>query len=115
MPNRKKQPALASPHTEAVSARLSVSRLYEENLAAYNTAHGRESLRVIELSFEERWIYLFELIQNAIDAGARRIAVSTNNGQLLFQHDGPSPLTERSVRGLSSLFASTKGLDTVGF
>lgn len=61
------------------------------------------------------WAYVYELSQNAIDAGARRICWRTNGGSLLFQHDGDVALDEDTVRGLSSIGASTKGQDAIGF
>ena len=61
------------------------------------------------------WAYVYELSQNAIDAGARRISWRTNGGSLLFQHDGDAALDGPAVRGLSSIGASTKGQDAIGF
>ena len=61
------------------------------------------------------WAYVYELSQNAIDAGARRIYWRTNGGSLLFQHDGDAALDEPAVDGLSSIGASTKGQDAIGF
>ena len=61
------------------------------------------------------WAYVYELSQNAIDAGARRISWLTNGGSLSFQHDGDVALDKPAVRGLSSIGASTKGQDAIGF
>lgn len=61
------------------------------------------------------WAYVYELSQNAIDAGARRISWRTNGRSLFFQHDGDGALDEDTVRGLSSIGASTKGQDAIGF
>ena len=61
------------------------------------------------------WAYVYELAQNAIDAGARRISWRTEGEALLFQHDGDTALNKATVRGLSSLGASTKGQDAIGF
>ena len=61
------------------------------------------------------WAYVYELAQNASDAGARRIFWRSNGGSLLFQHDGGAELNQSDVRGLSSLGASTKGQDAIGF
>ena len=61
------------------------------------------------------WAYVYELSQNAIDAGARRISWRTNGRSVFFQHDGDGALDEDTVRGLSSIGASTKGQDAIGF
>lgn len=68
--------------------RESVERLAVENRGFYGTRDGRGVLRAMELPFEHRWIYLFELIQNALDAGARSIAVSVSDDgdSLTFEH-----------------------------
>lgn len=92
-----------------------MERLADENRAFYETADGRGVLRAMELPFEHRWIYLFELIQNAVDARARSIAVSVADDSLTFEHDGDNPIDESDVRGISKVFRSTKGASSVGF
>ena len=74
-------------------------------------------LRNLDLPFENPWIYLFELIQNALDAKAHSILILASDGDdsLIFQHDGSEPLEEGSVKGLSKVFQSTKGAASVGF
>ena len=74
-------------------------------------------LRLFELTFEHRWIYVFELVQNALDAGARSIAFqcSDDGDRLTVQHDGDLPIEEPQVEGFSKIFRSTKGATTVGF
>ena len=94
-----------------------VESLACENRAFYGTQRGRGALRAFELTFEHRWIYVFELVQNALDAGARSIAfrLSDDGDALIFQHDGPNPFNEGDVEGLSNIFRSTKGAASVGF
>ena len=95
-----------------------VECLARRNQEFYSTPDGRNIMRrLFELTFEHRWIYVFELVQNALDAGARSIAFrcSDDGDRLIFLHDGQSPMEEREVEGLSKLFRSTKGASTVGF
>ena len=94
-----------------------VARLADENREFYGTPDGRGLLRAFELTFEHRWLYLFELVQNAIDAGARSMALrlAEDGDALIFQHDGDHPLDEKAVEALSKVFRSTKGASSVGF
>ena len=97
--------------------RAFVKSLARDNRTFYGTPDGRGILRALDLTFEHRWIYLFELVQNALDADARSIAFrrSDDGDRLTFQHDGPVALGESEVEGLSKVFRSTKGAATVGF
>ncbi len=62
------------------------------------------------------WTYAYELTQNAIDAGARRVAWRrSGESTVCFQHDGVQALDEEHVRALASLGQSTKGLAAIGF
>ncbi len=94
-----------------------VTRLASENEAFYGRTEGRGVLRALELTFEHRWVYIFELIQNALDASARSIAlrISDDGDAMIFQHDGERSLDERDVEALSRVFRSTKGASSVGF
>ena len=94
-----------------------VEQLADENRESYGTPDGRGTLRALELTFEHRWVYLFELVQNALDAGAHSISlrVGEDGDALTFQHDGDQPLRETDVVGLSKVFQSTKGATSVGF
>ena len=94
-----------------------VARLASENQEFYGRTEGRGVLRALELTFEHRWVYIFELIQNALDASARSIAlrVSDDGDALIFQHDGEHSLEEKDVEALSQVFRSTKGASSVGF
>lgn len=94
-----------------------VEALAKQNRAFYGTSDGRSMLRALELTFEHRWIYLFELVQNALDAGARSVVLQLmeDGDGLIFQHDGQKSLDEKDVEGLSKIFRSTKGASSVGF
>ena len=74
-------------------------------------------MRAFELTFEHRWIYIFELVQNALDARARSIMIrlAEDGDALIFQHDGTESVNEKNVEGLSKVFRSTKGDASVGF
>ena len=94
-----------------------VAKLANDNRRFYGTPDGQGVLKVMDLAFEHRWAYLYEIVQNALDVGARSIAIRTGEGgdALIIQHNGDGPLDERDVAGLSKVFRSTKGARSVGF
>ena len=94
-----------------------IAELADKNRRFYGTPRGRGVLRAFELTFEHRWLYLFELTQNALDAGARSVSLrlTEDGGALVFQHDGDHPLDEEAVEALSEVFRSTKSVSSTGF
>jgi hypothetical protein len=97
--------------------RAFIEQLARENREFYGTRNGRDILRGFKRAFEHRWTYIFELVQNALDAGARSITlcIAEDGDALIFQHDGHRSMGEKDVEGLSKVFRSTKGASTVGF
>ncbi len=94
-----------------------VKKLARENCQFYGTPDGRGLLSIIDRTFDNRWVYLYELVQNALDAGASSIGirVAEAGDALIFQHNGDRSLDEKDVEGLSKVFRSTKGARSVGF
>ncbi len=101
----------------AKSRRTFLAQLASGNREFYGSQDGRGLLNVIELTFDHRWVYLYELVQNALDAGTRSISIRTgeDGDALIFQHNGNRSLDEEDVVGLSKVFRSTKGARSVGF
>jgi len=56
-----------------------------------------------------------ELLQNADDAGARRVRVSTSDGQFLFEHDGKDFDAEEFTSLCRFGFSNKRKLHTIGF
>lgn len=108
---------ISAVETTKKNRREFITKLGEENRDFYGSPDGLGLLNVIELSFDSRWVYLFELVQNALDAGANSVSiqVAEANDALLFQHNGNRSLEEKDVEGLSKVFRSTKGARSVGF
>ena len=102
---------------DSTSKKTFIENLASENRALYNSADGRGWLNRVDLTFDHLWVYLYELVQNALDASASSIAIRvTDNGDsLVFQHNGKQELEEKGVAGLSKVFSSTKGARSVGF
>ena len=94
-----------------------IEKLSDENRRFYGSPDGRGLLNAIELTFGHRWIYLYELMQNALDVGASSIAIRIGEAgdALVFQHNGDCSLDQNHVEGLSKVFRSTKGASSVGF
>lgn len=91
-----------------------VSDLAEENRAFFSDTKGRGALRFLDQAFPHNWIYLAELLQNAIDEGAHAVSVRVVGTTLVFEHDG-NPFSDANVKGLCSAGLSTKSVGTVGF
>lgn len=94
-----------------------VGKLARRNRQFFGTPDGRGMLSSLELIFEYPWIYIFELIQNALDARAKSIAirVSDDGDIVIIQHDGTRSLNRADVEALSKVFRSTKSAASVGF
>lgn len=78
----------------------------------------RGFLSILEKQFPRNDLYLFELLQNAVDDGASHVQFEQNGNGIVFLHDGRS-FTPMDVLGLASVGLSTKTAEsakrTVGF
>ena len=95
--------------------RIFVEKVRQENEQGFGIAAQQAVQRLLSAGLPHPWTYVYELTQNAIDAGARCVAWQLDGDAVVFQHDGGDRLDERHVRGIASLGASTKGLAAVGF
>ena len=93
-----------------------VKTLAQENKEHYSSPNGRGTLRSFRLAFDHSWTYLSELVQNALDAHARSIALrfAEDGRSFVFQHDG-GRLRRRDVKALSTVYRSAKGASSTGF
>ena len=95
--------------------RAAVDRIRRENEREFGKGARAAVQKLLSAGLPDPWMYVYELTQNALDAGAGRVCWRSEGDVVAFQHDGGLALDESHVRGLSSLGASTKGLATVGF
>ncbi len=95
--------------------RSAVARIRQENEDHFGDLARQAVQKLLTPALPHPWMYVYELTQNALDAGARRICWRVDGDGALFQHDGDDGLDESDVRGIASLGASTKGLGAVGF
>jgi hypothetical protein len=95
------------------------ARQYVADLCRANTDYyvdderGRGNVGELQHIFQ-KWHYVAELLQNALDEGAQRIHLTAEEDQLMFEHDG-NPFEARHVFGLCNKGLSAKGAGTVGF
>ena len=91
-----------------------VEQVRAENRAFYATDLGQAALKDLQQTFPHRWLYVGELLQNAVDAGAKHIHLKAIPEGLVLEHDG-TPFQPEHVRALCARGLSTKGAGTVGF
>ena len=80
-------------------------RIREENIARYGW--DTAVLDLLGQLYSERTHFIFELIQNAEDAGATELAFELFEDRLELRHDG-RPFTEADVRGVCGVGQSDK-------
>ncbi len=83
--------------SSAEAARAFIDELRAKNEAFYRDDRGRGALNTLQQTFQ-KWHYVAELLQNAIDEQAHHIRIVINGGNLVFEHDGRS-FTPSNVRG----------------
>ena len=86
-------------------------RIREENIARYGW--DTAVLDLLGQLYSERTHFIFELIQNAEDAGATELAFELFGDRLELRHDG-RPFTEADVRGVCGVGQSDKASDVTG-
>ena len=86
-------------------------KIRDENIARYGW--DTAVLDLLGQLYSERTHFLFELIQNAEDAGATEVAFDLFVDRLELRHDG-RPFTEADVRGVCGVGKSNKSLTAIG-
>jgi hypothetical protein len=83
-------------------------KIRDENIARYGW--DTAVLDLLGQLYSERTHFIFELIQNAEDAGAGELAFELFSDRLELRHDG-RPFTEADVRGVCGVGQSEKSAD----
>jgi hypothetical protein len=86
-------------------------KIREENIARYGW--DTAVLDLLGQLYSERTHFIFELIQNAEDAGATELSFELFADRLEVRHDG-RPFTEADVRGVCGVGQSRKSLTSIG-
>ena len=89
---------------------IDLHRIAEENLRKYGTDIHRYGPVLLAHLYSDRTHFIFELLQNAEDAGASEVDFSLHPDRLEVRHDG-RPFNEDDVRGISGLVEGTKSDD----
>src|ERR1035437_2631168 len=87
-----------------------------KNQDFYATDRGYGALKDLRQAFPRPWLYVGELLQNAVDADAKQIRLSVDETarRLVVEHDGRA-FDEGHVEALCVRGMSKKGAGTVGF
>jgi hypothetical protein len=92
-----------------------IIRIHDENNRALREERLAPALfRLLELARGAGELYLFEIFQNALDAGATRIDVSGDAKSLVIAHDNTRRdtcgLSENELVSICGVCVSSKGL-----
>jgi len=93
-----------------------LERLSQENRKFYDSVLGKGALKDLQQKFPHVWLYVAELIQNAVDENATIIRLKiVDDKTLIFEHNGKAFDYDKDVIGLCTKGVSSKGAGTVGF
>lgn len=80
-----------------------IRELASRNREFYEDTRGQGALKDLQQTFPHTWVYVAELIQNAVDAHARTIRFTEPTaGTLVLEHDGKA-FDERDVEGICTV------------
>ncbi len=80
-------------------------RIRLDNIRDYG--EKTQHLELLKQLYSDRTHFVYELLQNAEDAGARKVAIESERDRLVFLHDG-RPFNEADVRGICGVGEGTK-------
>src|SRR5262245_19813687 len=69
---------------------------------------GEVNLDIFEDFYPDRAHFVYELLQNAEDAGAREVTFTLAHDHLVCEHDGRRAFTETDVTAITGIHNSTK-------
>lgn len=69
---------------------------------------GDINLRIFEDFYPDEAHFIYELLQNAEDAGATEVAFELKQHSCSFEHNGTRHFNERDIRGITGIFNSSK-------
>ena len=81
-------------------------RISEDNIRKYGTEYEKV-LRIIINQYSDRTHFIYEILQNAEDAGATHIKFQLEKNQLVIFHNG-RPFDEKDIEGVCGIASGTK-------
>ena len=101
---------------EGEPCKVFLERLSHENREFYESDRGKGALKDLQQKFPHAWLYVAELIQNAVDEKATVIRLEIiDEKTLVIEHNGEEFDFDKDVIGLCTKGVSSKGAGTVGF
>ena len=75
---------------------------------ALDANKGEVNLDIFEDFYPDRAHFVYELLQNAEDAGATKVTFALSRDRLVCEHDGCRTFTEADVTAITGIYSSTK-------
>lgn len=92
-----------------------LTEIRNRNREYYSDPRGMGALKDLQQTFPNPWLYVAELLQNAVDERATRISAWVeSDGSFVLEHNGTA-FRESDVKALCMRGVSSKGAGTVGF
>ena len=82
------------------------ARISEDNIRKYGTEYEKV-LRIIINQYSDRTHFIYEILQNAEDAGATHINFQLERNQLIIFHNG-RPFDKKDIEGVCGIASGTK-------
>lgn len=101
--------------SEVCDLKAHLQSITEKNRSFYSDPRGIGALKDLQQTFPNPWLYVAELLQNAVDEHATMISATVReDGAFVFEHNGKA-FTAEDVEALCARGVSAKGANTVGF
>src|SRR5947209_6335175 len=101
--------------SEVFDLKEQLQSIAERNRSFYSDPRGIGALKDLQQTFPNPWLYVAELLQNAVDEHATVISATVReDGAFIFEHNGDA-FTTSDVEALCARGVSSKGPNTVGF
>jgi hypothetical protein len=91
-----------------VSVLENIAAQRQKLLDGIDANEGDINLRIFEDFYPDEAHFIYELLQNAEDAGATEVAFELTAHACFFEHNGSRHFNEKDIRGITGIFNSSK-------